>query len=109
MTIAEFDAHDITSLPTRVELSGYIVYRAKEADGDVHLWVCDQDKQFPDEMKPGKKVRSHCFVAEIMPDLPPEGLSPVVGLEMTIDGITRWDGEHKWLELHPVEKAAVKK
>lgn len=110
MTIAQFDTHDIRSLPTRVEISGFVVYKAHEADGDIHLWICDSMKYPKEELIPGEKKRTHCAVAEAMPDLPvPAAKAVAVGDYVTVDGISRWDAEHRWSECaHPIERLSVK-
>lgn len=83
---------------TRVEVNGYVTYVAHERDGDIHIRLCDQlDRRGMD--------KAHCVVAEIMPEIPLE--SPKVGWKITVRGITRFDGEHKFWEVHPVEQMWV--
>jgi hypothetical protein len=109
MTIAQFDAKPVTGLPTRVELAGIVLYKAHEGDGDIHLQVCvDKSPEAMAELKPGQRTRTRCFVAEVMPDLAVPGSAEVkVGDRVTVDGISRYDGEHKCRELHPVERLRI--
>jgi hypothetical protein len=77
---------------TRAEVTGKVTLVKKEADGDMHIRVSD-----------GK----HFIVAECMPQMP--CVRPKVGQAVTVQGITRFDGEHKWFELHPVTKLTIQK
>lgn len=80
---------------TRAEVTGEVTLRKKEADGDIHMRISDGQ---------------HFVVAECMPEI--DGLwqqcsTVKVGSTVTVQGITRFDGEHKWWEVHPVEHLAV--
>jgi hypothetical protein len=70
---------------TRAEVTGRVTLVKKEGDRDLHIRVSD-----------GK----HFIVAECMPQMP--CTRPKVGDTVTVRGITRFDGEHKWWEIHPV-------
>lgn len=102
LTITQFDAKPVTAEPTRVQITGWVTYKHHENDGDWHLRLCESK-----ETK-GMNVRT-CVVAEIMPDLPVKGCDlrhcsgVKVGEQLTLRGISRYDGEHKWREVHPVE------
>jgi hypothetical protein len=77
---------------TRAEVTGKVTLVKKEADGDLHIRVSD-GKQF--------------IVAECMPQIP--CVKPKVGQTITVRGITRFDGEHHWYELHPVTGLEISK
>lgn len=70
---------------TRAEVTGSVQIVRREDDGDWHIRVSD-----------GK----YFIVAECMPQLP--CTLPKVGDKITVRGITRYDYEHSWYELHPV-------
>lgn len=75
---------------TRAEVTGRVELVKKEGDGDLHIRVGH-----------GK----HFVVAECMPEIP--CAKPKVGDTVRVRGIARFDGEHKWYEIHPVEKLEV--
>ncbi len=75
-------------LRIHVQTTGRVTLMRHEADGDIHL----------------KLVGQRAFVVlEIIPGYPLKAI-PTVGQRIRAYGITRWDGEHKWQELHPLEK-----
>jgi hypothetical protein len=74
----------------RAEITGKVSYVSHEADGDWHFRVEDP------------KDSKVFVVCEIIPELPMD--HPKVGQSVTVRGVVRWDGEHKWGELHPVTK-----
>ena len=65
-----------------------------EADGDHHLWL----SWLNDPAGAGSKAR---FAAEITPQqaIP----VPKVGDRIRVYGILRWDGQHNWWEIHPID------
>lgn len=71
---------------THVEVSGKVVLVRHEQDGDLHIRLTDG---------------SNFVVAECVPELPCK--APKLGDAVTVQGISRFDGEHKWYEVHPVE------
>lgn len=82
-------------VPTHVETTGYVAYIKREADGDLHLRICDgMDAKGMD--------RARCIVAECIPPLP--CALPHRGDRVRLRGITRYDSEngHRWREIHPV-------
>lgn len=83
-TVAKLAAGSVQM--TRAEVTGVVKLVKKErGDGDLHIRVSDG---------------THFIVAECMPQMP--CTRPKVGDTVTVRGITRFDGEHKWWELHPV-------
>jgi|SRR5213592_872114 len=71
---------------THVQVTGKVTKIHTEADGDIHIRVVNQG----------------CFVIlEIIPSLPM--ISPKRGDTIIARGILRYDKQHKWYELHPVE------
>jgi hypothetical protein len=75
---------------TRAVLTGKVEYVKREDDGDIHIRVGD-----------GK----YFIVAECMPAIP--CVRPKVGDRVSVEGITRYDAEHGWFELHPVTHLEV--
>ena len=73
-------------LRTHVQTSGLVTLVRHEADGDLHIKLVG---------------RRGFIVAECVPELPCR--VPKVGEHITVKGISRWDGEHKWAEIHIVE------
>lgn len=73
-------------LHTHVQITGRITLVRHEGDGDLHFKIVGQ-RGF--------------VVCECIPALPCP--VPKVGERVTVKGISRWDGEHKWAQVHPVE------
>lgn len=67
------------------EVTGKVEAAYDEADGDIHIRLGDGS--------------GHIIIVECIPELPCP--KPPVGSTQTMRGITRWDGLHKWCELHP--------
>lgn len=72
----------------RAAVIGTVTYTAKSIDGDWHINV--QADGYQDKT----------LVTEIIPELPLP--VPPVGARIKIWGVTRYDLEHRWWELHPV-------
>lgn len=72
---------------THVAVTGRVVLVKHEADGDTHLRLRDDSLRF--------------IVAECIPAL--RCPVPAIGNVVTVQGISRYDGEHHWWEVHPVE------
>lgn len=71
----------------RAAVEGIVTERIKATDNDWHINIKDFDSE-------------RVLVAEIAPDHP---LSvPLKGEKIKIWGITRYDLDHRWWELHPV-------
>lgn len=78
---------------THVVLDSVIVdYVRAEADSDYHIRLRD----------PLDTIPEHFVVAECIPALPCR--HPKVGERISIWGIMRYDAEHGWAEIHPVER-----
>jgi hypothetical protein len=84
VTIAQMAAGK--NFHTHVAVTGKVELVKTEKDGDTHIKLTD-----------GKAF----IVAECIPKLPCK--PPTVGSTITVYGISRFDGEHKWWECHPVE------
>lgn len=80
---------------THVETSGLVTLVKKEADGDTHIRLSDCDRFEACDGVPW-------IVAECIPELPCK--APKVGETITVRGISRFDGQHGWAEVHPVEQ-----
>jgi hypothetical protein len=76
-----------TTSHTHVEVSGVVTYRRKEDDGDAHIRICDA---------------GICIVAECIPELPEPCVGVRKGDTVTVRGISRYDKQHGWAEVHPV-------
>lgn len=80
------------SIPTHIQVTGWVTYKKAEKDGDVHLRLCDGED---------------CIVAEAIPELPEiaaQARALRVPVKVTVRGISRYDGApgHHWNEVHPV-------
>jgi len=78
------------SVPTHLELQGWATYRKLEKDGDIHLHMCDGDV---------------CLILECIPDLPEiakQCAALRVPVKVLVRGISHYDPEHRWQEIHPV-------
>jgi hypothetical protein len=69
----------------RCLIEGTVVMRKVEDDGDSHFVV---------------EADGHRVVCEIVPEFKVD--APKVGQTVQVWGIPRWDGQHKWGEIHPV-------
>jgi hypothetical protein len=78
---------------THVEITGEVKSRMPEKDGDMHIQVSDG---------------TNFIIAECIPKLPCSVI-PNVGQTVTVRGISRYDRENRWYEVHPVEEIEVKK
>lgn len=76
---------------THVQVRGRVMRSYLEADGDRHIWLRDS-------------VQADSLVAECIPKLP--CVAPSLGQMVTVRGISRFDPEHRWWEVHPVEEIA---
>lgn len=74
----------------RALIHGKVTMVKKEDDGDEHFRV------------EGVDADSGMVVCEIIPEIPLKEGKPKVGDVIHVWGVARWDGEHKWGELHPV-------
>ena len=76
---------------THVEITGKVTEVSEQADGDIHVRIEDD----------------HGFViAECIPALPEvrrQCAALLTGSTVTVHGISRYDFEHNWWEVHPVE------
>lgn len=75
---------------THVQVTGRVMISKREGDGDWHIRIVDA---------------SGFVTAECIPELP--CLHPKVGQCLRVRGISRFDGEHRWYEVHPVETLQV--
>src|ERR1700758_4352970 len=76
---------------THIQVTGKVTLVKHEADGDIHIKLEDG--------------QGHFIVAECIPKLP--CIPPKVGQIVIVEGISRYDGEHKWREVHPVEHIQI--
>jgi hypothetical protein len=79
------------TIHTHVETSGRVEYRRSEEDGDVHLRICGP--------------AGGCVVAECIPEIPAVRDTCKrfrKGSLVVVRGISRYDGKHRWWEIHPV-------
>jgi hypothetical protein len=78
---------------THVHISGQVTGVIDETDGDIHVWLCDENAR-------GARDPQHCINTEIIPEFPLR--RPKVGSMVRLNGISRLDPEHRWFEVHPV-------
>lgn len=74
---------------THVSVTGRVAYTRTEDDGDLHIRL----NSLTDSTK--------YVVAECIPRLP--CVRPLKGAVIVVQGISRYDIEHSWREIHPVE------
>lgn len=72
----------------RANIFGKVTLVAREDDGDWHFRVVDEDDNF--------------VVCEIIPEFQMPNGHPRVGSSVRVWGVVRWDGQHRWGEIHPV-------
>jgi len=77
---------------THVEVRGIVAYTVAETDGDTHIKLLSI---YPDTL-------NRFIIAECIPKLPCR--HPKSGDTITVRGISRYDPEHRWYEVHPVEE-----
>jgi hypothetical protein len=75
---------------THVQVTGRVRLVRHEDDGDLHLKLTGA---------------TGFIVAECIPALPCQ--EPSLNAQVTVFGISRYDGEHHWWEVHPVERLTV--
>lgn len=73
-------------LKPRASVIGKVENEVKSTDGDLHVNIQDDNGRI--------------LVAEIVPEYPLK--TPPVGAKIKVWGVTRYDLEHRWWELHPV-------
>ncbi len=103
----------IISMPTNhhthVLTTGLVTFTTVEGDGDIHIRMCAVPQPTwvkGMNLKSLTWIRQNCVIAECIPKLPCK--QPNVGQTITVKGIARFDGEHKWYEVHPVEELTIK-
>ncbi len=74
---------------THVSVRAKVIRSYRETDGDKHNWIKDI-------------TTGDSLVVECIPEIPCPTV--LVGKILTFQGITRFDGEHKWQEIHPLER-----
>jgi hypothetical protein len=74
---------------THVSVRASLYKVIRENDGDVHLWIRDP-------------ISRDSMVVECIPKLPCPSLT--IGSTYDFQGITRFDNEHRWYEIHPLEQ-----
>lgn len=74
---------------THIAVTGRVAYTRTEDDGDLHIRL----NSLTDSTK--------FIIAECIPALP--CLRPIKGSKITVQGISRYDPEHSWREIHPCE------
>lgn len=87
----------------RVTVTGKVLYKASQADGDTHIVLVDSS--VPNTVTTMTEILAQGLdfvVCEEIPEVPlPNGLPPLHST-ITVNGIARWDVEHGWPEVHPV-------
>lgn len=78
---------------THVKITGEVKSVRPEKDGDTHIQISDG---------------ANFIIAECIPKLPCSAI-PNVGETVTVRGISRYDRENRWYEVHPVEEIEIKK
>ena len=87
----------------RVQVSGKVLYKAAQSDGDVHVVLVDPSVDNSISTLAAINAAGLSFVVcEIIPELPMPNGVPVLHSIITVRGIARWDIEHGWPEVHPI-------
>jgi hypothetical protein len=89
---------------THAAVTGYILdwQLHPNVDGDRHIVVCDSPNFVITKSGYAPDVQ-HCIVAETVPYIPCSRIA-TLPYQTTLYGIVRFDAEHNWWELHPVER-----
>jgi hypothetical protein len=89
---------------THAAVTGYILdwQLNPNVDGDRHIVVCDSANFVITKSGYAPDVQ-HCIVAETVPYMPCTRIA-TFPYQATLYGIVRFDAEHNWWELHPVER-----
>lgn len=95
LVTAPADAH----IHTHICLTGTVNKTRKEGDGDIHINLC-QSRTLHLYPGPGTVESQQCVILEIIPELPVA--RPRKGQRIKACGIVRYDGWHRWWELHPL-------
>jgi hypothetical protein len=85
----------------RAVITGKVVYKATQADGDTHMIVADP--AVPNTLTTLAALTAGGYdfvVCEVSPEIPMA--LPQLHSTVMVRGITRWDYEHGWPELHPL-------
>ena len=82
-------------IPTHIDIAGLVTLSKHEADGDHHLRICED------------AFCKFFLVAECPPFLSAPCLNVRKGQWVRIKGISRYDGHHKWHEIHPIESLEI--
>jgi hypothetical protein len=75
-------------IDTHIAVEGKVIYRRLEDDGDIHFKIID--------------AAGNTLTCEIDP-LQPEG-EPALYQQVRVYGILRYDMDHYWFEIHPVDR-----
>jgi hypothetical protein len=91
---------------THASVTGYILdwQVNPNLDGDRHIVVCDNPTFVITKSGYAPDVQ-HCIVAETVPYMPCSRIAKLP-YQTTLSGTVRFDAEHDWWELHPVERIA---
>lgn len=89
---------------THVRFTAYVVAVIEEDDGDLHLRLSDGTVA---ACRPMHYADGRCVVGEIRPDRRGTMPEPKRGDTVYVKGISRYDREHHWAELHPIDALAI--
>lgn len=96
MTVTELaNAKPGSDIPTHVDVAGLVVLAKHERDGDRHLKICEDS------------TCAAFIVAECIPEFPKPCQGVRKGQWVRVKGISRYDGHHRWSEVHPVESLEI--
>lgn len=85
----------------RAVLTGIVVYKASQADGDEHIILAPVGTDTSLSTLTALRDAGIDFVVcEIIPEIPMP--KPTLHSVITAKGIARWDVQHGWPELHPL-------
>ena len=87
-----------------VNVTGFVMAFARQADGDLHVPFCDSPRFSVASNGSSLPDKHHCVMAEVVPYLKCAVL-PNLPVQQTIRGLLRFDGgpSAEWWEIHPIE------
>ena len=84
---------------SHVQITGKVLYKREESDGDWHIVIADPS--VPDSDNTLASLDGMDFVVcEMIPEIPLN--VPVLHSLIIVQGIYRWDVGHGWPEIHPI-------
>lgn len=94
----------VTTQWTHVRVPGIVLAVIDEADGDLHLRLSDGTVSRCDVPA---YMAGTCIVVEIRPPDRERVRKPAKGDRVRVSGVSRFDRQHKWYEVHPCDRVEI--